>query len=238
MKNELSIVIPAYNEEKRILHSLQKISEYAKNHYSKYEIIIVDDCSQDNTKKIVSKCKDKHITYLKNTHNRGKGYSIKRGVLKAKYDTILFSDSDLATPIEEAEKMFKHLQKSDIVIASRNMKKSKRVVKQPIYRRVVGQLFPLFVNLITGLSFKDTQCGFKMFRKKAAQKIFPLLTIERWAFDVELLMIARKYHFKVKEVPVVWYDVEGSKINPIKDAYRMARDVFSIQIKNIRGKYN
>jgi dolichyl-phosphate beta-glucosyltransferase len=201
----LSIVIPVYNEEKRIEKTLNKILEYIKIKKIKYEIIIVDDFSKDKTIDVIKKFKEK-IIILKNNKNYGKGYSIKKGIENAKNELILFSDADLATPIEELDKMLGFINKFDIIIASRNLKESKIVIKQPFYRQLLGKTFPLLVRLLLISDIKDTQCGFKLFKNDIAKNIVKLQTINRFCFDVELLFIAKKLGYKIKEIPVIWID--------------------------------
>jgi len=238
MKQQVSIVLPAYNEEKRIGTTLQTIIAYCEKHLQDYEIIVVDDASTDNTKEIVTQNANSKTRYVHNKKNKGKGYSVRRGILQAKMPFVLFSDSDLATPIEELLPMLKQMSEGyDVVIASRNMKASKRVVKQPVYRQLLGQLFPLLVRICLGLPYKDTQCGFKLFTKRAGKTIFKQVTIERWAFDVEALFIAKKKKFLVKEVPVSWFDGGESKINPVKDSIRMLRDIIHVRIQQCKGRY-
>lgn len=234
MLKKISIVIPAYNEEKRIERSLVEIIDYCKKNFESYEIIVVDDCSTDKTNEIVSKY---DVKILKNGVNKGKGYSVKRGILEAKYSLVLFTDSDLATPIFELNKFINYIKDYDIVIASRNLKESNIKVKQPFYRQFMGKTFPLLVNLIILKEFKDTQCGFKLFRTDIAKKIVKLQIFEGFSFDVEILFIAKKLGCKIKEVPVVWIDKEGSTLSPIKDAFKMLIDLFKIRYNDFLGKY-
>jgi len=234
---QISVVIPAYNEAKRIEPTLKKIMAFLGSRFNKYEIIVVDDCSKDNTSKVVARFKNKNLRVLRNKKNKGKGFSVKRGILNSKYSLVLFSDSDLATPIEELDKFMKLIKKYDIVIASRNLKESDIRIKQPFFRQFMGKTFPLLVNLITGVGFKDTQCGFKLFKTKIAKKIVKQQTFERFSFDVEILFIARKMGCKIKEAPVVWIDQEGSTVSPIKDSFKMLIDLFKIRFNDLRGKY-
>jgi dolichyl-phosphate beta-glucosyltransferase len=237
-KARLSIVIPAYNEEKRIRPSLKRIIDYSKKHFKDYEILVVDDCSKDSTNKIVSKYKQDKVRVLRNEHNRGKGYSVKRGMIEAKYPLVLFSDSDLATPIEEVSKFIGFIEEGyEIVIASRNLRGSDVRARQPWYRQKIGKMFPLFVNLIALRGFKDTQCGFKLFKTDVARKIVKFQTFDRFCFDVELLFIAKKAGYKIKEAPVVWFDKAGSKVNFLKDGFNMLIDLFRIRYNNLIGKY-
>jgi len=232
---EISIVIPAYNEEKRIESTLVKIIDYCTKNFDNYEIIVVDDGSKDKTIEIISNF---DIKLIKNEFNVGKGRSVKRGLFEAKYNFVLFSDADLATPIEELDKMLEYTNDYDIIIASRNLEGSRKEVKQPFYRELMGKSFPFFVNLLVLRGIKDTQCGFKLFRKDCISDIFSLQSLDRWAFDVEVLFIAQKLGYKIKEVPVVWIDKEGSKLNPVKDAYSMFRDLLKIRSNSFSGKYD
>jgi dolichyl-phosphate beta-glucosyltransferase len=234
---DISIVIPAYNEEKRIKKSLIRIIAYLKSKSSKYEIIVVDDGSTDNTSKIVRGL-NKNIRILQNKRNKGKGYSVKKGVLAARYRIILFTDADLSTPIEELGQFVKYTNDGyDVVFGSRNLKSSKIKESQPFYRQLMGKTFPLLVNAITSLNFKDTQCGFKLFKAQAAKEIFSRQTIEGFAFDAEILFIANKLEYRIKEAPVVWSNSKESKVSPLKDSIKMSIDLLKIRLNELSGKY-
>ncbi len=233
----ISVVIPAYNEEKRIKDSLLKILRYLKKKRYSFEIIFVDDGSTDNTVKIVRSI-NSNIRILKNKKNYGKGYSVKKGMKNAVYNLILFTDADLATPIEELDKLIKPINEGyDIAIASRNLPMSDLVVKQPFYRQILGKGFPLIVNFFFNLGIKDTQCGFKLFKAKAAKKIIRLQKNWGFSFDVELLYIAKKQGMRIKEVPARWIDKAGSKVSPIKDALKMFIDILKIKYNSAAGRY-
>ncbi len=244
---EISIIIPAYNEEKRIQKTLERIFSYMKEKKHNFEIIVVDDGSKDKTVELVElfrkknskNSKDKNrIKILKNIKNKGKGHSVKRGMLSGEKKWLLFSDADLSTPIEEIEKFEKYIDQYLIIIASRNLKESQIKIKQPKIRSTLGKIFPLVVNLFTIRGIKDTQCGFKLFRKDIAEKIFPLQTSKRFAFDVEVLFIAKKHGYKIKEIPVIWINALGSKVDPIKDSISMFFDLIRFRFNSICGKYN
>jgi len=239
--HKISIVIPGYNEEKRIGDSLKKIGKYLKDRKLDYEIIFVDDGSKDNTLSVVEKCRKDlklKIRMMSYKQNHGKGYAVRKGILAANHPLVLFSDSDLATPIEELNKFLKFIDKGfDIVIASRRMKNSNIVVKQSGYRHVGGAILPLLIKMLAVRGFKDTQCGFKLFKTAKAKKIAKLQTLENFSFDVEQLFIAQKMGLKIKEVPVTWIDKAGSKVNFIKDGFSMLNDLFKIRKNNIKGKY-
>ena len=227
---KITVVIPAYNEERRIEPSLTHIINYLENHFDEYEVIVVDDGSNDRTREIVSNYKNRGVRIITNNVNKGKGYSVKMGILNAQYPLVLFSDSDLATPIEELEGFIGFIDDDfDIVIASRNLKNSDIRNKQPIYRQIMGKTFPKIVNKILLGGFKDTQCGFKLFKTDAAKKIVQLQTINGFSFDVEILFIARKLGYRIKEAPVVWIDKEGSTVRTFKDGFKMLMDIFKIK---------
>ncbi|MBN2459180.1 glycosyltransferase family 2 protein [Candidatus Woesearchaeota archaeon] len=236
--DRISVVIPAYNEEKRLEKTLVKVIRFCKRKFKNYEIIVVNDCSKDKTASIAFGYKKEGVRLISNKANKGKGYSVKNGIMHAKYPLVLFSDSDLATPIDELTKFLDYIKQGfDVVIASRRMKQSNVKTKQPFFRQLLGKTFPLLVNIIALPDFKDTQCGFKLFKTSLAKKIVKLQTFERFSFDVELLFIAKKMGAKIKEAPVTWIDQEGSKVHPIKDSYRMLRDLVMLRINNINGKY-
>ncbi len=238
MREQISVVIPAYNEEKKLEPSLQRITEYLEKNFKDYEVLLIDDGSKDTTVEIANKFKEKKVKIIQNPKNMGKGFSVKLGMINAKYDPILFSDADLATPIEETEKFLATIQKGyDVVVASRNIEGAKITVEQPKYRQVLGKAFPLIVKNMILPDFKDTQCGFKMFKKNAARKIFPRQTIQRWAFDVEVMFIAKKLGYKIKELPVTWTDKGDSKLSPVKDSLKMFNEILKIKYNEIKGEY-
>jgi len=229
---EISIIIPAYNEEKRILKTLKKIYEYLKNKKCDFEIIVVDDGSKDKTVNVVSNFADgkKEVKILKHEKNMGKGAAVKTGVLSASGDLVLFTDADLSTPIEEIEKLKKSIEIGyDISIGSRGLKESKIIIPQPWHRRIIGKIFPLLVRILVINDFKDTQCGFKLFKKGVAKKIFEELKTDGFAFDVEVLAKGKKYGYKIDEVPVVWYNSPRSSVKIFKDSFRMFISLLKIK---------
>jgi len=223
----LSIVIPCFNEEKRITQTLSKISSYLKNKGINYEIILVDDGSKDKTLSCVEGFDN--IIILKNERNRGKGYSVRRGVLEAKGEYILFSDADLSTPIEELERFLKEIGENDIVIGSRASAESKIIIHQPWWREKMGKVFNILINLFIINGFKDTQCGFKLFRKEPAKKIFSLSKINGFAFDVEVILIAKRLGYRIKDLPVTWINSRESKVNPIIAPIKMIIELIKIK---------
>lgn len=235
---DISVIIPAYNEEQRIKDTIIQIIYYLNKNKYNYEIVVIDDGSTDHTIQAVKSIQDGNIVILRNKINRGKGYSVKKGFLIARYSLILFTDSDLATPIEFVETFINYITEGyDIVIASRNLKDSKIPVKQPIFRQIMGKIFCILVNLIVLRGFKDTQCGFKLFKKDTARRIAQFQTLDRFAFDVEILFLAKKLGYKIKEAPVVWTDKKGGSVRAIKDSINMLIDLFNIIYNNLAGKY-
>jgi len=228
---EISIIIPAYNEEKRINKTLETILSYLQKKKYDYELIVVNDGSTDKTKDVVLEFKNKQITVIDNLKNMGKGYSVKHGFLAATKEWILFSDADLSTPIEELETFFRY-KDYDVIIGSRNLPDSLIVVKQPLLRSTLGKIFPFFVQMLLLPGIRDSQCGFKLFRKDAAKKIAALQTIDGFCFDAEQLYIAKKFGFKIKEVPISWHNDERSKIKIVKDSVRMFVDLVRIRFKD------
>jgi dolichyl-phosphate beta-glucosyltransferase len=235
-----SIVLPAYNERERIAGTLDGILAHATRRGWNVEVIVVNDGSNDGTAEIVCEYVRKHpaLRLLENPGNRGKGYSVRNGMLHARGDILLFSDADLSSPIGEADKLFAAIVKgADIAIGSRWLDPQLQIRRQPLYRQLFGRIFNLALRIILGLQFTDTQCGFKAFTRRSAQAIFPLQKIERWGFDPELLYLARKFGFAVSEVPVAWSHREGTRINPLRDGMRMFGEILRIRWYALKGNY-
>ena len=237
----LSIVLPAYNEAARIGGSLDKITEYAQQHAWNVEVIVVNDGSSDNTAEIVRQYATRYswLRSIDNPGNRGKGYSVRNGMLHARGDILLFSDADLSSPIEEADKLIAALQAgADVAIGSRWVRKELQVVPQPLRRQILGRMFNLALRVVLGLNFKDTQCGFKAFRRSAAELVFTQQQVETWGFDPELLYLAKKAGLRIVEVPVYWAHSEGTRLHPLRDGIRMFAQLFQIRWNAITGKYH
>jgi len=230
---ELSIIIQAYNEAKRIGSTLEKMLGYFRSQNASFEIIVVDDGSKDKTDGIVRDFIRNHpeVKILRHRINLGKGAAVKTGVLEAQGDYILFSDADLSTPIKEIEKMLLELKEKryDIAIASRGVPGSKIAVSQPWYRKWVGRLFPLLVHLIVFKDIKDTQCGFKLFKKDVARKLFSSQRITGFSFDVEIIYLAKKRSYRIKEVPVVWSNSRESRVRILRNSFLMLKDLLRIR---------
>jgi len=237
---QYSIVIPAYNESRRIVPTLNKVLTYLAEQGWDAELIVVNDGSRDDTAGIVRRFVEKNsmMKLVENPGNRGKGYSVRAGMLNAGGDVVLFSDADLSSPIEEAAKLFQAIANgADVAIGSRWMKTELQTERQPLYRQLFGRLFNVMLRVVLGLKYKDTQCGFKAFTSRAARAVFPLQTIERWSFDPELIFLAQKQGFKVVEVPVQWAHDEKTTISPLRDGTRMFFEVLKIRWNAMTGKY-
>jgi dolichyl-phosphate beta-glucosyltransferase len=236
----LSVIIPAYNEEKRLPKTLKEINDYLKKQNFESEIIVVSDGSTDKTCEVVEDLKSEitNLSLICEKINRGKGYGVKIGMLNAKGKFRLFTDADNSTPISEIEKFWPEFEKgADIVIASRDKKGAILDPPQPLFRRFVGEVFKYLRKIIVGLwEIEDTQCGFKCFKGEVAEKIFPKAKIERFAFDPEILLIAKKMGFKIKEVPVYWKNDLQSKVK-LKSMVKMLIDLFKIRFNLLKGEY-
>lgn len=242
----LSIIIPAYNEEGSLKKGvLDEVNKYLKTVDYKWEVLIVDDGSSDRTPEIVSDFVKKHPGFkLRKEPHRGKGGSVISGMLAGQGNYLLFADMDQATPIGEVEKLINKLDEGyDIAIGSRHGREG-----APIIRKTMAYGFSLLRLIVLRLPFKDTQCGFKIFKKNAAKKIFSKMKIfsekkriqgssVSAGFDLELLYLARKLGYKVAEVPVTWHHKEGTKVNPIRDSWEGFRDLIMVRINALEGKY-
>jgi len=239
-KLTFSIVIPAYNESVRIRPTLDELLRYTRERNWDAEILVVNDGSSDDTAQIVREYGELHpqVLLLENPGNRGKGYSVRNGMLHARGDVCLFTDADLSSPMTEAQKLFDAIsQGADIAIGSRWLRSELQTERQPLYRQAFGRIFNLVLRVILGLHFADTQCGFKAFRREAAQRIFPLQRIERWGFDPEILFLARRAGLRVEEVPVLWAHSEGTRLHPFRDGMRMFVEVLRIRWNAATGEY-
>jgi dolichyl-phosphate beta-glucosyltransferase len=237
----ISIVIPAYNESARIGKSLGEVLRVVRERAWHAEVLVVNDGSTDRTAAVVTEFAqlNPEIRLLNNPENRGKGFSVRNGVLNAVGEVVMFTDADLSAPMEEAERLFEALrQGADIAIGSRWLQSKRQTHKQPIYRQFFGRCFNAITRLIMGLPFADTQCGFKAFRRPVAQTIFQLQRIERWGFDPELLFIALKRGYKVQEVAVTWGHDERSRLSYLKDGIKMLEDIAYIRWEAFAGAYD
>ena len=238
---ELSIVIPAYNESARIESALERVTSCIAEQGWNAEILVVDDGSSDDTAQIVQRWMQTHprLHLIQNPGNRGKGYSVRNGLLQAAGDIVMFTDADLSAPMEEAERLIAAIREgADVAIGSRWLDRARQTIHQPLYRQFFGRCFNWITRTVMGLPFKDTQCGFKAFKRSAAQVIFRLQTIERWGFDPEILFIARKLGYQIREVPVTWGHDERSRISYLKDGMKMLQDMAHIRSNSLAGRYD
>ena len=224
---DISVVIPAYCEEQRLGPSLQRVREYLDQRDGTAEIIVVDDGSSDGTSEVAREALADYPnhTVFRNEPNQGKGASVRRGMLAAQGHLALFSDADLSTPIEELEKLLAaHEAGADIAIGSRALQGSRIEVHQPWLRETMGRCFNLFIRAFVMGGLRDTQCGFKSFRREVIQPIFGKQQIERWGFDVEVLYLGRRLGYQIAEVPVIWRNDEATKINAGADGLKMLQE--------------
>ena len=236
-----SFIIPAYNEGARLGSTLARVLTYISTRGWDAEVVVVNDGSRDQTADLVRASAQTHpeLRLIENPGNRGKGYSVRNGMLNARGEVLVFSDADLSSPIEEANKLFAAIDAgSDIAIGSRWLQPEMQTHRQSLLRQFYGRIFNLALRVLLGLNFKDTQCGFKAFTRSASQAIFPFQRIERWGFDPELLYLARRAGLKVQEVPVAWAHVEGTRLSPLRDGFRMFGEVLKIRWNSLTGKYS
>lgn len=242
---DLSIIIPAYNEQSRLPDSLKEIFDYIiRQRWKTVEILIINDGSTDLTADIGRELastlgiRDIGIQVIENPGNRGKGYSIRNGMRRAEGDWILFTDADLSAPIEELLTLWDAVQhsKADGAIGSRALDRSLIGVHQPPVRELAGRIFNGIVRLVTGLPFHDTQCGFKLFSHACAKKVFSKQQIDRFGFDVEVLFLAKRFGFKIVEVPVRWNHCEGTKVGALSGAGAFV-DILRVRWNALLGRY-
>jgi dolichyl-phosphate beta-glucosyltransferase len=236
---KLSIIVPSYNEELRLPASLDRIAAYVASSARRTEVLVVDDGSKDKTADVAASYADRiaNLRVLKNGENRGKGYSVRHGMLEAKGEVVLFSDADLSAPIEEADKLLAAMGQYDVAIGSRAMDRSLIKVRESAFREFAGIVFNKIVRIVLRLPFVDTQCGFKAFRRERCNIIFAQQRIERFGFDPELLYLARHHGLKSVEIPVRWSHSPATKINMMRDSIQMFVDVFTIRWNALRGCY-
>jgi dolichyl-phosphate beta-glucosyltransferase len=238
---QYSIVIPAYNERARIPATLDAVVTCIRARGWSAEVVVVNDGSRDGTAEVVMEfaARAPEVRLLENPGNRGKGYSVRNGLLHSFGNVVMFTDADLSAPIEEAEGLFEALrQGADIAIGSRWLERTRQTIRQPLYRQLFGRCFNAVTRTVMGLPFADTQCGFKAFTRAAAQTVFQLQTIERWGFDPEILFIALKRGFKIVEVPVSWAHDERTRISYLKDGMRMLEDIAQVRWNALLGRYD
>ena len=237
----LSIVIPAYNEGLRIGNTLAKVRNYLATRNYPVELIVVDDGSTDETAQILEDVEQRHraMRVLRNERNRGKGFSVRRGVLEAQGRFVLFTDADLSAPIEEANKLLAALESTgaDAAVGSRALERRLIGIHQPWFREWAGRFFNVLVRFFTGLKVRDTQCGLKLFRRASTRRAFELQRIEGFGFDPEVLFLIERLGGKLAEVPVRWDDNPATKVRLLRDATRMMLDLVALRWRAATGKY-
>ena len=238
----LSIIIPAYNEEKRIGKSLRDISAYFATRDQQYELLVVDDGSSDGTAAVVTAAaaENPHISLISSERNRGKGHALRMGVLASSGERVLVSDADLSTPIDEVETLEAAMVAGncDIAIGSRALALSRILKRQPWWGQGMGKIFNRIVKFIVLDGFEDTQCGFKLFNGEKAREIFSRAVTDRFAYDVEILLLGRKSGYRIIEVPIRWINAPGSKVNPVVDSPRMVLDLLIMRYRLGYGHCN
>ena len=237
----LSIVVPAYNEEARLPDSLAAIAAWMDARRLDAEILVVDDGSRDRTAEIAAEAlRGRRGRVLKNGENRGKGYSVRHGVLEAAGRFILLTDADLSTPITEYDKLaaFVRDHDLDVAIGSRALPGSDVQLRQGLVLQSMGRIFNRIIRMMTGLTLQDTQCGFKLLDRERTRPLFEKMVVDRFAFDVELLFLCRRFGLSVREVPVIWRNAPGSKVSILGDPLNMLLDVLRVRWRFRRGLYN
>lgn len=239
MNKDISIIIPCFNEAKRLPKTLKIISGFLSSADYSYEIVVVNDGSEDETVERAKELKVKGLRVLGYKVNRGKGYAVNFGVSRSRGRYILFADADNSTPFEQIEKLLSFTDKYKVIIGSRYLRESNIRVKQSVARRIGARVGNLLIRMILLPRVKDTQCGFKLFERRAAKRIFARQTIWRWGFDIELLYIAKKLGYEVKEVPVDWYNDVGTRVGSplvfISTFYELLKIKFNSLQKKYRG---
>ncbi len=227
---DLSLVIPAFNEEDRLRPTLDRVVGHLQSRPESFEIIVVDDGSSDGTSRVATGFADPRVRLLRLERNRGKGAAVRAGMLAARGDFRVFTDADLSTPISEMAPMLAALRGgADLCIGSRALDRRRVKLHQPWYREGMGRIFNLLVRLSGVGGISDTQCGFKGLRADAAETLFPLMTVEGFSFDVELILLARRHGFRVTEMPVEWYNSPQSRVHPLRDAAKMFTEIIRIR---------
>ena len=233
----LTIVVPAYNEAGRIAASLFALKDYIRRKDFEIELIVVDDGSTDNSVELAAGQEGTRV--LRNVRNRGKGFSVRRGILAARGELVLFTDADLSAPIDEADKLLAAIEstQADAVVGSRALERELIGIHQSPCRELGGRFFNLLVRIFTGLRIRDTQCGFKLFRRETTRRAFELQRVERFGFDPEILFLIERLGGKVAEVPVRWNHSHATKVHFVRDSLLMTRDLFALHWRALTGQY-
>jgi dolichyl-phosphate beta-glucosyltransferase len=232
---DLSVVIPAFNESLRLGPTLQKVVDYLDRRGLRYEVLVVDDGSRDSTGDVALAFASRGVRLLRQEVNRGKGAVVRIGVLASQGAEVLLVDADLSTPIEDLERLQPHLPEAALVLGSRAVEGSDILLHQPFYRELMGRTFNFIIQVLGVRGLRDTQCGFKLLDGAVARRLFAEVTIESYAYDVELVWLAQRRGYRVVEVGVRWADSPSSKVNPLTDSIRMFRDVLALRWRDFRS---
>jgi dolichyl-phosphate beta-glucosyltransferase len=233
---EISVVVPAYNEERRLAPGLRQALEYLARRGETFELLVVDDGSRDETIRVAESFAPQGVRVVRHERNRGKGAAVRTGLLASRGRKVLISDADFSTPIEEVEKLERFLQDgTPLVIGSRGLADSQIRERQPFYREMMGRTFNKLIHLFGVRGIRDTQCGFKLARGEEGRRIAAELKIEGFAWDVEMIWLARRRGYKIAEVGVVWINSPDSRVDPIRSSFSMLRDVITMRLRH-RGE--
>lgn len=238
-KPHLAVIVPAYDEEDRIGPTLERLNEYFSTQTYTWKVVVVSDGSKDRTAAIVSEFAAAHPGFelIDSQPNHGKGFVVRKGMTEVEAEWLLFSDADLAAPIEEIEKLFPAVEKgAPIAIGSRPLKESNLEIRQPWYREMAGRAFNLMVQIMAVPGIKDTQCGFKLYRQDVSRDVFGRCKLDGFGFDFESLMIARDLGHEIAEVPIRWSHQEGSKVNMLRDGIRMLGELVMLRLAGKKGR--
>lgn len=235
----LAVIVPAYNEEARLLPALNGLHDYYSRQPYSYSVTVVCDGCTDSTVQIVDDFSSQHPAFcsLSYSPNRGKGFAVRYAILRAKGEYILFCDADLATPPEETAKLLAAIQNgADVAIGSRPLQTSKLEIRQPFYREMLGRTFNRAVQLLAIKGIQDTQCGFKLFKAAAAREVFARCQLNGFSFDIEALLVARDLGYTITEIPIRWRHQDGSKVSLVRDGLKMLRDLVLLRLKGKRSR--
>jgi dolichyl-phosphate beta-glucosyltransferase len=236
MRCDISVVIPAYNEADRLGSTLERAVDYLSRRGLSYEVVVVDDGSRDRTVQVAEAFADRGVRVIRHEQNRGKGAAIKTGVLASRGAEVLLSDADASTPIEELEKLQRRLPEAPVVLGSRAVAGADIRQHQPFYRELMGKTFNRIIRLVGVRGLNDTQCGFKLLEGAVAREIGAELTIDGFAYDVELVWLARRHGYRVVEVGVIWVDSPDSRVDPVRSSFAMLRDLVRMRIRHSGGR--
>jgi dolichyl-phosphate beta-glucosyltransferase len=231
---QLSVVIPAYNEAERLGPSLDRALEYLERRGGSFELLVVDDGSSDATGRVAAAYAARNVQLLTHPRNRGKGAALRTGVVATRGDRVLVSDADFSTPIEELPKLERRLADADLVLGSRAAPGADVRERQPLYRELMGKTFNLLIRILGVRGLRDTQCGFKLLRGEVGRELFAEMEIDGFAYDVEMVWLARQHGYRVVEVGVVWVNSAASKVDPIRSSLAMFRDVIALRRRRLR----